>query len=320
VETTKCPACGASNSAKRQICHICGQLLSETLGQGDSGASIHLLSEDLKAVTEAALREVSKSQLASSADAKAGTKSGAKAGKASPAGATFRPQTNRDRTIILIAAAIAIAALIFIIIYLARPAFPGGGMSEAAPETTTPPTTTTTTTNTNNRPIKPNATPGPVITVNPPATTPAPAPVNNPPVTNTNNPQLGGYEQIAIKSIKSAVTSLVSKVNGDIGSAFPGNKLTFNGSISSNTESTAEASVTFSTTGMSGSARVLMRKYGDNWQATDCKDINMSFAPAITVTVQDEQRAVTGATAGSGLYEPISSLAGAAISYRYQQD
>lgn len=302
METIKCPACGTSNSAKRQICHICGQLLLQSIDQPDTG-NIELLNDDLKAATEAALKDVVHGSGSNTAGRVAAREEKKSTGSTQ---LMARPRTRRDRNILVFAVIVTVAALGFLAFYLIGANARGSSEEPNKPRKVIGPSSTGYT------PTTPHGvTPS---THQPlPAVTPSVTPVQKPgtqPIQKTDD-----RVQAGIAGASSALGSIVSRINADIGASLSATGVTCNGTVSQSGDNTI-ITVTMQGANFTGSVSILLQKLNDTWQPMYGSNWNLAFTSPVTLqNAAGEQQTFSGATMASSGYQPLSEVASQPISY-----
>jgi len=304
----KCPGCGASTSAKRQICHMCGHLLSASQEKGKEKEELQLVSEELKAAAEAAVREASRPTRATP------TAQTQAAREAMPT----RTRRRRETRIIILAAIITVVALGSLgYRYLPRregepefrqatPRTPGAaGPAQASAGS-------------------PAAAivPAPLLS---PETPSAPAPAVEEPSVQPEADEIGKMEESATEGMHLYFGPLLSRIDADLGTSFSSSETNYQGTVSQESQDAAVVTVSFQGSGFFGDANILLRRYDRGWQAgweaTHYKDIRLTFSPPVVVSAGSEtgagQASISGASIGSGGYEPFSSLPEQPIEYIY---
>ena len=335
VELIKCPACGASNSARRQICHLCGQMLSALPDKSDAKDSLHLISEELKAAAEAAIREAGRGPGRSSADAEPRSISQEdKPRESTSRGRRESPRkSKRERTIVFVLAAVTLVALVFIIYSLIPKSrggqevipMPGTPVTSGAPAVVYPgtgappaagPTWGALPSGLLGKEQKPKVEKPEPETSEEPSHQAAPAP---------EEPQIdaGALVAVSISAIRPQVTAITARINKELGSNISVAADSYRGTLSQQGNETAVATVIFQGNGVSGTINILLHKYDQGWRSgwrpTHFKDLELTFSPPLTIRGSGEmsETARTSAQIGAGLYEPLASLADLPIEYSY---
>jgi len=307
----KCPGCGASTSAKRQICHMCGHLLSASQEKGKEKEELQLVSEELKAAAEAAVREAREASRPARVTPTAQPQA---AGEAMP----IRTRRRRETRIITLAAIITVVALGSLgYRYLPR----RGGEPEfrqATPRTPAAAGPTQVLAEPPATEIVPAPLPGP-------ETPSAPAPPVEEPFVQPELDQLVEMEDSAAEGLRLYFAPLLSRIDADLGTSFSSSETNYRGTMSQESQDAAVVTVSFQGSGFFGDANILLRRYDRGWQvgweATHYKDIRLTFSPPVVVSAGWEsgagQASISGASIGSGGYEPLSSLPEQPIEYIY---
>ena len=323
VEMIKCPGCGANNSAKRQICHMCGHLLSASPEKAEGKEGLQLVSEELKAAAQAAIREATRSAKPSSTERESVTKESAPSEERRP-----RTSKQRERVILAISALITLVAIGYLLHWLlpkrARTEIPSTGTRRFAYSTESGPASVEQT------PIAPLP---PVAAILPAPSKPA-APGSNSqqatPQEKAGNEEeaaaanIAAMEETAIKAAQTHLTSLFSRIGADLGVGLYANANTFRAAVNQQGDDTSVVVVSFQGNIFSGTTSILLRRYDQGWksgwQASHYRDVQLSFSPPIVVRTGEEgaeEDTITGAVVGTGGFEPLSSLDEQPVDYTY---
>jgi hypothetical protein len=319
----KCPACGATTSSKRQICHMCGHLLAEKEDSGTGMESLDLGGEDLKSIAEAALRELGRGpqkpadrpapKLVPEQPEKspsAGTPAKPPARRISPS----RAKRGREKMILVISFLVTVAALLSILLGVFRPR--GGSLEPAGPSSV--PTSA----------VGVSAGSG---------TAPQGTPVQNsspegtasdataaPDASASETPAAASPDDLSGEALRPGLNAIIARINHDLGTSLSTNDVVLTASAGGKEESDTVGQISFQAKDFSGSADVLFRSfdYGwkRGWQLTHYRDLQITFTSPVTLSENTAngivRNSISGATVGTGTYEPIASLAGQEVSYQ----
>jgi len=329
VDKVKCPTCGTENSAKRQICHFCGQLLSAAdTGSGDED-SLELVNEELKRAAEAAIRSTGgkqpqraaprQPQRERSSSNRITITSTSETGRRPAA----RPKTRkarpgREKLIVAVAAAVTVIALGFLgYRYLvprtpSRPTLeiPSGSISlSGTPETAG---------YTYDVPggfVLPLAPPPEEEELEKPATTTPQEPIEK----ETD------FDAIAYRAagrVTSDAISILSRVGSEIGMPLSVDRGSFQGTLVQKGVESIVVAVTFHGDGFTGSFNVLVRRTGltweEGWQAGHFSDFQVNFSPVLTTAGADGyEEHISAIRVGGGGFEPLARAAELPIRITY---
>lgn len=328
MEIIKCSGCGATNSARRQICHMCGKLLSAAQEQAGDDNRYQLLSEDLKAAAEEAVRNLGKAGRPAANEAKAalGEEKPIRGEKptqreAARAHASRQAKAKRDQIVIIVSAIITVIALAFLIIrYL-----PVGGGSDNSTATVNPAPRVGIGAVVNPQPSRPPAPSIPAGTgkATTALTTPAQAvPTQEKEIPTAQETLNETLEQAATTGMKPYIEAIISRINSELRISLAGKGASYSGSVIQSDEDNVVVNVSFRGKSFSGSVSTLLQRsdrgYSSWWAPAFYKDLVVQLATPAQVTSQQDGSTATYSEAdiGTGSYEQLSTMAEQQIEYR----
>jgi type IV secretory pathway VirB10-like protein len=299
---------------------MCGQLLSASQEKDGGREDLQLVSEELKAAAEAAMKEAGRGSRPSSESK----------GEAAPPARAPRDERKvlerrRKEKMTVIAAAIVTILAIAYLLYWFLPKrgglqMPGTGETRRAPSTAV----------TAPEPLPAPEAPQSALT--PPAGMPiAPGqqtPTQEQPAEETEEPEeaagetertteadLAAMEESAVQAAYSSVNSVLSVISRDLGVGLSTRKADYQGAITQQGDNTAVVAVSFQGNRFSGKMNILLRRYGQGWkagwQATHYSNLEFAFSPPVIVQSSEadlgEER-IAEAHVETGGFEPLESL------------
>lgn len=322
MDKVKCPTCGTENSAKRQICHFCGQLLRAADTAPPSEDSLELVNEELKRAAEAAIRGTGqKPRGTEKQPQKKERKSSDRITITSTSESTRRRQaakpsprggkTGRERLIVAVAAIVTVIALGFLAYRYIVPKRP------SRPEANIPPGS-----------ISLDAAPmvggyayevsgqGFVLPLSRREATEEEAEEAESEAEETapveSEPDFERIASAIARSVTPQAMSILSRVSSEVGAPLNVHTDSFRGTLIQKGVESIVVAVTFDGDGFTGSFDVLVRRgdqgWSEGWHAAYFSDFVTNFSPPLAIVGEDgyEER-ISAVRVGGGGFQPLAN-------------